>query len=451
MQPASSHAMVDGDTPRPARSADMTRTTSEPIRLHAIARLLREAEQPVRVLRTIAWPPEVRERFFAAGARRLPEVSYPLTPPGPTLGRLRTARRLMRPGASPADDWLGRQADAIETSAAMLASLGSQRFHEHSATLYGTPRAPLPDDVSSPYDLAVLLDSTLATLSNFDLGAPEAGGHDAEDVAERMRRAVQKRFGTQAPQVVVVDHLSANAIAGPRAIRIRRTASFTDRDVFQLIHHEAFIHVATFLNGRAQTHLPILGAAHAGTTRTQEGLAVFAEFISGSMEPHRLRRLAQRVLAIQMAIEGADFLDVYRFFQERIGEDEQAFESTRRVFRGGLLTGGAPFTKDIVYLDGLLRVHNFLRAAVTAGRSDCLRLLFCGKLALDDLPALGQLAAQGLCKPPLFLPPWADDIRFLVCYLAYSSFLNRVEMAHLSQHTAALLAATPPVEWSRNG
>ena len=45
-------------------------------RLTAAATLLRKAEKPVRVLRAVAWGPEVSERFFAAGAKELPKVTY---------------------------------------------------------------------------------------------------------------------------------------------------------------------------------------------------------------------------------------------------------------------------------------------------------------------------------------------------------------------------------------
>ena len=185
---------------------------------------------------------------------------------------------------------------------------------------------------------------------------------------------------------------------------------FSNNDVSQLVNHEAQIHVATSLNGLAQDDLRILAASHPGTTKTQEGLAVFAEFITGSMDLDRFQRLVDRVIAIQMAIDGADFLEVYQYFLERTGgAQEQAYENTRRVFRGGVLTGGAPFTKDIVYLDGLIRVHNFLRTLVSAGRADCLRLLFCGKIDLEDLPVLGHFSEQGVCRPPVFLPDWAKD------------------------------------------
>jgi uncharacterized protein (TIGR02421 family) len=211
----------------------------------------------------------------------------------------------------------------------------------------------------------------------------------------------------------------------------------------QLVEHEVLVHVATSLNGQAQVSLPILGAAHPGTTRTQEGLAVFAEFITGSIDPSRFRRLAERVLAIQRAIEGAGFIDCYRYFLSRGVEPEQAFENARRVYRGGVLSGGAPFTKDVVYLDGLLRVHNFLRAVVTMDRVDCIPLLFCGKIDLEDIPALCELSTLGMCQPARFMPDWASDLRQLVAYLAYSGFANRVDADVVREHYHSLLRHSP--------
>jgi hypothetical protein len=158
------------------------------------------------------------------------------------------------------------------------------------------------------------------------------------------------------------------------------------------------------------------------------------------MDPSRLLRLADRVIAIQMATQGADFLDLYRYFRERTHNSFEAFENARRVVRGGLVTGGAPFTKDSVYLEGLVKVHNFLRIAVQETRVDCIRLLFAGKIDIEDMPAVTTLAAHGLCTFPRFLPPWAKDLRFLVSYIAYSSFLNRMHLERVRDHYKALLA-----------
>ena len=77
------------------------------------------------------------------------------------------------------------------------------------------------------------------------------------------------------------------------------------------------MHVATTLNGRAQSDMKILGANYGAVTKTQEGLAVFSEFITGSIDIERMRRLADRVMAIRMGIDGADFIEVYRFFIEK--------------------------------------------------------------------------------------------------------------------------------------
>jgi uncharacterized protein (TIGR02421 family) len=457
-------------------------------RISAAAQALREAEQPLRILGLLAWPLEVRQRFLEQGGREMPRVAYPPADTRAVDEALAHARPLIDQ-AGPAREWLSRTADRIGTASRMLRHLGEPEFHACSVQLYGAPDAVLADAGRSPLDLARRLRKIIDGMSHIDLGAPAAASATADDVARRMSAAVHKFFGDEAPAIEVVDNLSANATAGPDRIRIRSTARFTDRDVEQLVHHEAGIHVATGLNGRHQTELPILASSHPGTTRTQEGLAVFSEFITGCMDVDRLSRLTDRVLGIHMAAEGADFLEVYRYFLGR-AEDSQApsiastdpgmttggdmgpaglgaigmgkvsgaehdlamrkvaFEQARRVFRGGVLSGGAPFTKDIVYLDGLLRVHDFLRSVVAAGRADLLMLLFCGKLDLDDIPVLCELAELGLLKPPKFLPPWAADRRFLVSYLAYSGFLGRVRMGQVHERYSEILEKAPVVRFS---
>jgi uncharacterized protein (TIGR02421 family) len=406
--------------------------------------LLYSATRSVRVLTQISWPNRIRDRFLEQNAKELPQVEYEPYDTSEALERIVLARSSFR--FSPmVNEWLNITAYNIETSAKMIASCGTSDFFRYSRELYGVPNEVLSDQENTTLGLATQFDAAFQEFEGLDLGEPDDADVTAGEMADAMRAEVNQTFGVLAPEVQLVDELSANAIAGPSRIRIRKGAQFTDRDVRQLIHHEAHIHVGTSLNGIGQANLQVLAASHPGTTKTQEGLAVFAEFITGSMDLNRFRRLADRVIAIQMAIEGADFLQVYEFYLERTdGDREQAFENTRRVFRGGVLTGGAPFTKDIVYLDGLIRVHNFLRTMVAAGRADCLRLLFCGKIDLEDLPVLGHFAERGVCTPPEFVPPWATDIRFLLCYLTYSSFLNRIDLTQVKTHYAKMLDRIPP-------
>jgi uncharacterized protein (TIGR02421 family) len=221
---------------------------------------------------------------------------------------------------------------------------------------------------------------------------------------------------------------------------------FTAKDAAQLLNHEAFIHVATGLNGRAQTDIPILAIGHPGTTRTQEGLAVYSEYVSGTLGLDRLRRLADRIIGVQMVCDGADFIETYRWFLERSPAPEQAFESTRRIFRGGVIEGGAPFTKDCAYISGFLAVSTFVRAAFLAGRPDVLGLLFSGKLDLYAIPALAELRATGLVIPPRFVPPWAADPGWVLSHLTLNTFLNDIDLQHVAASIGEILDQVPQVD-----
>ncbi|MDX2221524.1 MAG: flavohemoglobin expression-modulating QEGLA motif protein [Rhodospirillaceae bacterium] len=423
-------------------------------RLKTAAALLRKAEKPVRILRAVGWGPEVEERFMAQGAKELPQVAYTPLDPKPVHAALADIRPLIA-GSSPAHAWLWRVADTVATAAEMLAGIGTKDFHRHSLALYGSPQTPLVNCDVRPLDLARTLDYVLSAYTNLEinLNAADPAGVTAADMQPRMQAILDRHFGADAPKVEIAEHLSAKALAGSKYIRLKRTARFSDRDLSQLVHHEAFVHAGTSFNGAAQTAFPILAAGHAGTTRTQEGLAVFAELISGAMDPSRMLRLADRVIAIQMAMDGADFIQLYQFFLQRHDDPHAAFENARRVVRGGMVAGGAPFTKDSVYLEGVIRVHNFLRIAVQETRVDCIRLLFAGKLDIEDMPAITQLAAHGLIAFPKFLPPWAKDLRFVLSYIAYSSFLNRMQLDRVRAHYIDMLraCAAPPANTGANG
>jgi uncharacterized protein (TIGR02421 family) len=417
---------------------------SEADKLSQAATTLWRAERPLRVLRTMAWGPDVAKRFFATGAKTLPKVEYTAIDPREPLEGVAAARALIQ-GSSPVHAWLTRVSNTIETTARLLATVGTQEFHQHSVTLFGDPKRPFLDGLNSPLDLAGRMNEVLSEFDHCDLnlnGTPPT--IPVETLKAHIEDGVAGLFGDRAPVIEIVDDLSAKAVAGATRIRLRRSAIFSDLDAIQLLQHEAFIHICTSINGKAQTRFPILGAGHPGTTRTQEGLAVFAELTQGALDPLRMHRLADRVFAIQMAIDGADFLDLYHYFLQRAGNEFEAFENTRRVVRGGLVSGGAPFTKDGVYLEGLLRVHNYLRVVVKRGDVRLIRALFIGKLDLEDMPAILMLDDAGLLENAQFLPPWIQDLRPLVTYLTYSRFLNQIDLGAVEARVEAIFRGDPP-------
>ena len=409
--------------------------------LTAAADLLLEAEDRLPVLRTLTWDRAIADRFFASGCSEPPAPLYPRIDAAPSRERVAAARKLID-GDSPAHRWLRRFADVTDETAAMLAAVGTPDFFRHSSSLYGAPASLIADGRRSALDLARRLDRLLSDFEDGGRRLEPPPMFTADDVKLRLEAMLPQHFGPEAPRVEVTKNVSAKAAAGRDYIKLRADAMFSDVDVTQLLQHEALVHISTTKNGLAQPHFPILAESYPGNARTQEGLAVFAEFISGALDPRRFRRLADRVIAIDMAANGADFIELFNFFRERSAQDApyESFENARRVVRGGVVSGGAPFTKDAVYLQGLLEVHNYLRTAVRAGDAAFIRLLFVGKLDLADLDAMKMLKDEGLIAEPRFLPPWATDLRYLLSYLAYSTFLNEIDLKEVAARYEPLFA-----------
>jgi uncharacterized protein (TIGR02421 family) len=163
-------------------------------------------------------------------------------------------------------------------------------------------------------------------------------------------------------------------------------------------------------------------------TATQEGLAVFAEQITGSIDIERMKRVSLRIEAVAMALEGADFLQVFRYFLESGQTEVESFTSAQRVFRGVPTSGGQAFTKDTVYLRGLLGVHTFFRWALKHRKLRLCRLLFAGKMTLADVQRFEPLFESGDLREPRWLPPWVARANGLAGTLAFSLFANRIRL-----------------------
>jgi uncharacterized protein (TIGR02421 family) len=386
-----------------------------------------EAQKPIRVLRTLAWGEDVERRFFAAGARELPRPIYRISPElGTSFERFRAlAARLA--GGSEVERFLRDTCTSLAGAARMLGAVGTKQFYYQSAELYGRPGSLSSDRKTTNLDLARHFDQMISGFVP-PLEEVDKPTISAEQAVVVLKERFEAFFGREI-RVTLVDGGAAKASAGAEGIKIKRDARFSARDLRQIEFHEGQVHVATNLNGRAQPLFPFVGAPAPRTTSTQEGLAVLTEFLTRSTSLPRVRRLSDRTLAIQMAEEGANFLDLYRFFLGRSGDEAAAYDNARRVCRGGLVEGGAPFTKDVCYLDGLLRVTNFLHIALVKGQTEFVRLLFAGKVAVEDVPVFSRLLREGLVREPTYLPAWAQDLSYLTAFMGYSAFLGECDLS----------------------
>ncbi|MDN5781570.1 MAG: flavohemoglobin expression-modulating QEGLA motif protein, partial [Luteimonas sp.] len=188
----------------------------------------------------------------------------------------------------------------------------------------------------------------------------------------------------------------------------------------------------TALNGREQTVLGSLSLSSPRTTATQEGLAVFAEQITGNIDIERMKRVSLRIEAIAMALDGAGFTEVFRYFLGAGQSAQESFASAQRVFRGVPLSGGHAFTKDAVYLRGLIGVHTFFRWALRQDRLRLCRQLFAGKMTLGDVQRFAPLFDAGVLQPPRWLPHWVSRANGLAGMLAFSLFANRIRLDQVS-------------------
>lgn len=160
--------------------------------------------------------------------------------------------------------------------------------------------------------------------------------------------------------------------------------------------HEVGTHVLTNHNGRTQPFAQ-LHAGMAGYEALQEGLAVLSEYLVGGLSRPRLRLLAGRVVAVHAVTEGAGFVETYRELHGGHGfSREGAFMTAMRVHRGG------GFTKDMVYLQGLVKLLDYL------GRGGELELLYLGKVSLDHLPFIEELRWRQVLSPGTLRPRYLD-------------------------------------------
>jgi uncharacterized protein (TIGR02421 family) len=398
------------------------------------------AVRPIRILATISWPASVEERLiaeFGAGRLSIPDIRYR----PPDLGETRAQLEAIEAEVDedhPIAEYLRRTAESWRIATLMLDAAGTSGVTDASIALYGKPGDAIPGSNRSNLDAARYF-VNLADELGADLDTEDATGSiPAEELRQDMSERLDAFFAPGTISVEVDPELTAKAAAGATRIRLRGGVSFTEYDRHQLLAHEAFVHSLTALNGREQPVLASLARTSPRVTATQEGLAVFAELMSGAIDISRLKRISLRILAIDMALNGADFVEVFRYFRDCGQNVADSFHSTQRVFRGVPLTGGSAFAKDNVYLSGLLAVHTFFRWALRQRRLDLLRNLFAGKLALHDVMSLEAHFASGDIAAPRYLPPWMQHVHGLAGKLAFSLFVNHIHMAGVEAEEISL-------------
>ena len=275
--------------------------------------------------------------------------------------------------------------DEIARQITALEDRDTSRFVYGSLQLYGGIAQPL----------ASVADELLETIP---ARAPSGRSITAGAFAEAAR-AEFDRYRAQYPDfpvhIEVRDDISDLMVSFGRLL-IPEAAAFRADRVEPLLHHEVGTHVVTYHNGTRQP-LTLLRIGLPGYDETQEGLAVLAEYLSGGLDPRRLRVLAARVVAVNKMLDGAGFLEIF----ESLRADHRMPARTAWSIAIRVVVGGGS-VKDAIYLRGITRILQ----ALAEGSS--LDVLFVGKLALDHVPLIQDLLDRDVLQPPWIRPRWLD-------------------------------------------
>lgn len=179
-----------------------------------------------------------------------------------------------------------------------------------------------------------------------------------------------------------------------KIVKVKLPVAITKEEIEGTLAHEVDTHLVRQLNYERQIWykkkkkyglLPHL--------RTEEGLAIVNELVANKQK--LAYKSAINYLAVNVALK-KDFVSVFEFFYKHSGDTERSWIWTVKQKRGlqdTSLPGG--FTKNVVYLEGLLQVLYYLRS-----RGGDPSRLYCGKIDWRDLEKVKKIGI----KTPVILP-----------------------------------------------
>lgn len=421
--------------------------------LKALSDQLVLIQRPILILDAIKWPAHLQQEFFTHHARRLPPVDADFYAQYNFGFDPRAKQQELKAFSNTVRNRLGRHdalgrilrstADQYRLVIDMLLQRGQPGFLDLSRQLYGSARDHMRGDRKTLLELGERLCHIFSLPAATHLTRPYPKTIAATEAVEILRGRLGSFFTNGEIKVKLDDGIVSDASAGGDTIKINSKAVFSELDLKVLEVHEGWVHVGSTINGRQQPWASWLSVGSPRITATQEGLAILMETLTFSSSPLRARRISDRVVAIDMAEQGASFIEVYKHFVERGLGRNDSYIIAQRTFRGGQVGGGACFTKDLSYVKGFVESVNFIRSAILSDVPQILPLLFVGKVTMDDIPSLYQHSLEGLIKMPSYLPPMFRDLNGLYTWFGFSSGMTLTNLSSVKRHFEKIFSTLP--------
>jgi len=318
-----------------------------------------------------------KKQFFTSKFNYEPQFKYPkLKFNGYKLHRLFFSQRLER---IEDEDIRSLYEDIIYEYSGLIECIETinhgRKFYFNSLKSFGTPTEK---DIDNAKFILRFDDSDFEE----DM-LPLYNAYDAIDYFEEFSKRYDFKY-----HIKLSTNISAAAMVQNNAqtLILKKNHKFSKNQLQVLANHEIGVHMVTTFNAVNQP-LQIFSNGLPNNVETQEGLAVYSEYMSGCLTLTRLKELSYRVIAVDSLIKGYSFSDTFDllFNQYKLQKDK-AFAITLRVHRGG------GFTKDHLYLSGLQKVYQY------AKHGNNLNVLLTGKSSLEYVDTIYKLQEKGLAN-----------------------------------------------------
>jgi len=252
------------------------------------------------------------------------------------------------------------------------------KFYYNSLKSFGTPTEKDVENAKFILHFEDEFDEELFPVFN----AEEAADYFGEFM-KRYDFPFKLKFSTKISAAAMVQN-------NTQTLFLKKNHRFSANQLKVLANHEIGVHLVTTYNGMEQS-LKIFHNGFPKNLETQEGLAVFSEYMSGCLTLYRLKELSYRVLATDSLRKGFDFAATFDLLHNQYKLNrEEAYTISLRAHRGG------GFTKDFLYLTGLKKIYDHYHSGKDLDN------LLAGKVSLADLPLISKWQKEGL----------ADSIKF---------------------------------------
>ena len=269
----------------------------------------------IHVLRPLSWPLQAGTSFLEKwnqGQRELPKIEKPNVNYAEQIEKLEDLKNSFT-ADHPLEIYTKKTIEGYLLGAQLVMANGTPEFQQLSSRIYGTPSAKMPGIETTNLEAAYRIIEIVDRFQHPFIGEPEICV-TAQQMKDYLESQIRSCFGQGGPAVTLVDQLPAKATASSKTVKLRNATCYSQYDYDQLNVHEVMTHSLTALNGQQQPILKLLARGGPRTTSAQEGLATFSEVITGSIDLRRLKRIALRIIAIEKALQGADFIEVFSFF-----------------------------------------------------------------------------------------------------------------------------------------